>query len=230
MRHALQVLRIHLVPGPAALFWPWLILAISFLVNLAIFSLADVPAADRSTGGLASIYGVMLFATMAVCTQVFPFALGLGITRRSFVAGTSLFLVGHAVLAGVVLTALDGLEHATGGWGVEMRFFAPGFVDRDSVGAQFLLYAVPFLAVATLGMALGMVLKRWGASGMYVLSITAMVLGGAAAIVVGWRGWWGAVGRFFTQTDVLTLTAAYPAILAVAFVGLAWLGLRRATP
>ena len=38
MNHALRVLRLHLVPGPLAVLWPWLILAISFVVNLAIFA------------------------------------------------------------------------------------------------------------------------------------------------------------------------------------------------
>ena len=230
MSHAVKVLRLHLVPGPLAILWPWLILAISFVVNLVIFGLADVPDAHRSTGGLGSLYGVMLFATVAVCTQVFPFALGLGVTRRSFVAGTTLFLVGHSVLAGVVLTALNALEHATHGWGVHMRFFTPGFVDQRSTWAQFLLYAVPFLAVSTLGMAMGVVLKRWGATGMYWLSISSIVLVGAVMALIGWRDWWGPVLRFFTDTEALALVAGYPSLLAVLFVLLSWVGLRRATP
>jgi hypothetical protein len=230
MTNTLKVLRLHLVPGPLAILWPWLILAISFVVNLAIFGLTDVPIANRTTGGLGSLYGVMLFATLAVCTQMFPFALGMGVTRRSFVSGTTLFLVGHAVLAGAVLTVLNALEHATDGWGVHMRFFTPGLVDQDSTWAQFLAYAVPFLAAATLGMAMGVVLKRWGAQGMYLLSIGSIVLVGAAMMLIGWRDWWGPVLRFFTDTDALALTAGYPALLALALVGLVWLGLRRATP
>ncbi len=228
MTHVLKVLRLHLVPGPPAYLWPWLILAISFVVNLVIFSLTDIPTEDRSTGGLGSIYGVMLFATMAVCTQIFPFALGLGTTRRAFVAGTSLFLLGHALLAGLVLTALAAAEQATTGWGVHMRFFTPGFVDQESVGAQFAVYAVPFLALSMLGMVLGTVLKRWGQQGMYVLSIGTFLLVGGAMAVIGWRDWWPPVLDFFTDTDAVTLLAGYPLLVALAAVAATWLGLRRA--
>jgi hypothetical protein len=49
-------------------------------------------------------------------------------------------------------------------------------------------------------------------------------------MLIGWRDWWGPVLRFFTDTDALALTAGYPALLALALVGLVWLGLRRATP
>lgn len=228
MNHALRVLRLHLVPGPLAVLWPWLILAISFVVNLAIFALTDVPAANRSTGGLGSIYGVVLFATMAFCTQSFPFVLGLGVTRRAFVAGTALYLVAQAVVAGVVLTALAVLERATDGWGIAMRFFTPGFVHQGDVVAQFAVYAVPFLAMTCLGLGLGTVLKRWGPTGMYWLSTGSIVLVGAAMALVGWRDWWGPVLRFFTDTDTVALMAGYPLLVALAATGLAWLGLRRA--
>ncbi|GAB3448772.1 hypothetical protein GCM10027517_34200 [Phycicoccus ginsengisoli] len=228
MNHALRVLRLHLVPGPLAVLWPWLILAISFVVNLAIFSLSDIAATDRSTGGLGSIYGVVLFATMAFCTQSFPFALGLGITRRAFVAGTALYLVAQALGAGLVLTLLAVLERATDGWGISMRFFTPGFVHQDNPVAQFAVYAVPFLAMSCLGLGLGTVLKRWGATGMYWLSIGSIVLVGATMALIGWRDWWGPVLRFFTDTDPVALVAGYPLLVAVAAMGFAWLGLRRA--
>ena len=228
MKRALTVLRLHLVPGPLAVLWPWLILAISFVVNLVIFGLTDIPASDRATGGLGSVYGVVVFSTMAFCTQAFPFALGLGVTRRDFLAGTALFLLAQAVLAGVALTALAWVERATGGWGISMRFFTPGFVHRGNVAAQFAVYAVPFLAMCCLGLALGTVLRRWGPTGMYWLSIGAIVLVGAAMAVVGWRDWWGPVLRFFTDTDPVALAAGYPLLVVVAAAGLAWLGLRRA--
>ena len=229
MTHAIQALRVHLAAGPFAILWPWLILAISFVVNLAIFGLLDIPVEQRTTGGLASIYGVMLFATMGFLTQTFPFMLGLGITRGSYFGGTVLHLAGHAALAGVVLTVLNAVEDATGGWGMELAFFGPAFVDRDSVPAQFLVYAVPFLALSTMGLGLGLVYQRWAARGMYLLSVSLMLLVGAAVVLVGWSDGWPAVGRFFTDTDVLTLVVGYPAVLTVVLGFAIHLGLRRAT-
>ena len=230
MTAALKVLRIHLLPGPMALFWPWLILAISFFVNLAIFGLTDVPVADRQTGGIASLYGVAIFANLSLWTQVFPLAIGLSSTRRSFFQGTCLYVLGQSVLAGVVLTVLHALEGATNGWGVHMRFFTPGFLEGGNPAELFLTYSVPFVCVSALGMLMGTVFKRWGQTGMYSLSTASLLLGCGAAVLVTWRHAWGAVGRFFTDTDPLALTSGYPLVLAVALGAAAWVVLRRVTP
>lgn len=229
MTHAVRALKVHLAAGPVAILWPWLILAISFVVNLAIFGLLDIPVEHRVTGGLGSIYGVMLFATMALLTQTFPFMLGLGITRRSFVAGTAMHLAGQAALAGVVLTVLRVVEDASNGWGLRVAFFAPGFVHQDTLVAQFLVYAVPFLALSTTGLGVGVVHQRWGARGLYLLAVGSMLAVGAAVVLIGWNDGWAAVGRFFTGTDVLVLVVGYPAALTVALGLAVHLGLRRAT-
>ena len=144
------------------MFWPWIILAISFFANLAIFGLTDVPVADRQTGGIASLYGVAIFANLSLWTQVFPLAMGLSSTRRSFFQGTCLYVLGQSVLAGVVLTALHAIEAATDGWGVHMRFFGPWFLDRGNPVELFLTYTVPFMCVSALGMIMGTVFARWG--------------------------------------------------------------------
>jgi branched-subunit amino acid transport protein AzlD len=230
MNAALKTLRIHLLPGPVAVLWPWLILAISFFVNLAIYALTDVPLENRQTGGIASLYCVAIFANLSLWTQVFPLAIGLGSTRRSFFHGTCLYVLGQAVLAGVVLTALHALEGATGGWGVHMRFFSPGFLEGGNPVELFLTYTVPFLCVSALGMLMGTVFKRWGQNGMYSLSTASLLLGCGAAVLLTWRHAWGAVGRFFTDTDLLALTSGYPLVLAVALGAAAWVVLRRVTP
>jgi hypothetical protein len=230
MRAALKTLRIHLLPGPVAMFWPWLILAISFFVNLAIFGLTDVPVADRQTGGIASLYGVAIFANLSLWTQVFPLAIGLSSTRRSFFHGTCLYVLGQSLLAGVVLTALHALEVATSGWGVHMRFFTAWFLDGGNPVELFLTYTVPFICVSALGMLMGTVFKRWGQTGMYSLSTASLLLGCGAALLVTWRHAWGSVGRFFTDTDTLALTSGYPLVLAVALGAAAWVVLRRVTP
>ena len=230
MNAALKTLRIHLLPGPVAVLWPWLILAISFFVNLAIYALTDVPVDDRQTGGIASLYGVAIFANLSLWTQVFPLAIGLGSTRRSFFHGTALFIVGQSVLAGVALTALHAIEGATNGWGVHMRFFSPGFLRDGNPAQLFLTYTVPFLCVSALGMLMGTVFKRWGQTGMYSLSTASLLLGAAAGLLITWRHAWGSVGRFFTDTDTLALTGGYPLVLAVALGAAAWVVLRRVTP
>ena len=134
------------------------------------------------------------------------------------------------MLAGVVLTALHALERATDGWGVQMRFFSPWFLDRGNPVELFLTYTVPFVCVSALGMLMGTVFKRWGQTGMYSLSTASLLLGCGAVLLVTWRHAWGTVGRFFTDTDTLALTCGYPLVLAVALGAAAWVVLRRVTP
>ena len=77
---------------------------------------------------------------------------------------------------------------------------------------------------------MGTVFKRWGQSGMYTLSTASLLLGCGAGLLVTWRHAWGAVGRFFTDTNTLALTSGYPLVLAVALGAAAWVVLRRVTP
>ena len=88
---------------------------------------------------------------------------------------------------------------------------------------------MPFLALSTLGLGLGLVYQRWAARGMYLLSVSLMLLVGAAVVLLGLNDGWPAVGRFFTDTDVLTLVVGYPAVLTPVLGFVIHLGLRRAT-
>jgi Domain of unknown function (DUF1707) len=90
MRTWRDVARYHLVVPWAILLLPWAILACSFLVNLVIFS--RVPVADASpshTGGVASIYVLFFVIGVSADGRSLPFALALGVSRRSYYAGTA---------------------------------------------------------------------------------------------------------------------------------------------
>ncbi|MBA3250247.1 MAG: hypothetical protein H0T66_08085 [Geodermatophilaceae bacterium] len=57
MNRTLAVLRICAVNWPAAVAWPWGILASAFAINLAIFAVAaESDSGEGTTGGLLSIY------------------------------------------------------------------------------------------------------------------------------------------------------------------------------
>lgn len=231
MTHTLKALRLNLVNSLSSSGWPWAILAMTFLVNLAIFAvLQNIPTEDRQTAALSSLYVVALIANLQLWTQGFSFAMGLSLTRKAFFGGAVLFILIQSVVAGVALTALARVEAATGGWGMHLKFFRAWFLDQSNLGVQFLMYAVPFAMISALGMVIGVVLKRWGQSGVYALTLGSLVVLGGAAVLVTWREWWGDLGRFFTESNIVGLSAGYPALLAVAFAGLAYLWLRRATP
>lgn len=231
MTNAVKVARIHLVNSLQTVLMPWAVLTSAFLINLLIFgSIGDIPEKDRITGALSSIYIVALIANLQSVTQFFPFIAGLSRTRRAFLGGTGLFVLGQSVVTGIVLCILGAVERATDGWGLSIGFFAPPFLVQDNQVAQFFVYAVPYLLLSTVGLILGSLFKRWGQTGMYILMLSSIVVVGGLVALVTWRGAWGDIGRFFTDTSVLVLTAGYPA-LATAILALGTYGiLRRTTP
>ncbi len=232
MSRMLSVARIQLVNAPAVLGMPWLILGLAFLANLAIFAATGDPAppGGENTGALMSIYIVVLIAQLQTMTQVFPFTLGLSATRRTFFAATSLVVAGQALAYGIVLYLLLQLERATAGWGLSVNFFGLPFLEQDNPVLQVLVYAVPFLFLSFLGVFIGVVFKRWGQMGMYVLSVGTGVLIVGLGLLANLLGWWPAMGRFVADQSTFTLLAGYPLVLAVLMAGAGYLAIRRATP
>ncbi|HEX5494462.1 MAG TPA: ABC transporter permease [Mycobacteriales bacterium] len=227
----LNAARLQLIPYQTNRFLPWGILGISFAINLLIYSLlGPEDRANGFTGGLASIYVVFFAAYVRAMVQVFPFALGMGVTRRRFYTATALLAVTESVAYGVILYLLRLVEDATDGWGVSMRFFGITYLVQDNPLLQILVYAVPLGLLAFVGVFVGGVFRRWGMNGVYTLAIAVIaVLGGLAALVT-WQRWWDALGGWFTDQSPLTLLAGLPAALAAALAAAAFLTIRRATP
>lgn len=232
MKELLGVVRIQLVNWRYGYGMPLGILALVLGVNVALFaSIGDLaPPEGRSTGGLMSIYIVFGIGYLQVMTQSFPFALGMSVTRRSFYAGTALLVVLEALGFGALMLLLVLLERAIGGWGIGLTFFALDFLVVDDPLLQWLVYAVPFAALAALGIFTGVVFKRWGQVGVYAMSIVAAVLLGGLGVLTTLRGWWPAVGNWFAGQAPPALFAGYPLILALVLGGAGWLAIRRATP
>ncbi|MCE0766750.1 hypothetical protein LWC35_28150 [Pseudonocardia kujensis] len=230
-RRPLAVARMQLINLPVQLGMPWLILALAFAINLVIFALVpDPPAGEpKVTGGLLSIYIFVVVAHLVTMTQVFPFALGLSVTRRDFFTGTALFVLAQAAVQGLLLTLLLVLEEATGGWGMGLHFFGVPFLVQQNWVLQWLVYTVPFLLFSFVSILAGTIYKRFGQLGMWTASIGLLLAGGIAAVLLTWQQAWPAVGRFFSDTPAAVLFAGYPAVLAALAAGVAYLFLRRAT-
>jgi hypothetical protein len=232
MKRVFDVARIQTVNWFWILVFPPLVLLMVFLVNLVLFAaIGDAPPPEgRSTGALLSIYMMMLVAHLQTMTQVFPFALGLSATRRAFYAGTGLVVGAQSVLFGVLLLILGRIETATGGWGINLKFFALPFLLQDGLLAQWLVYTVPFLALSAIGVFAGVVFKRWGQPGVYALTVGSSLVLAVVAIVVTWQRWWPAVGSFFIDQSTFALLVGYPLVIAIVLGGAGWLAIRRATP
>ncbi len=212
---------------------PWVVVGSAFLINLLIFGLirANTNGGDDGvTGALAALYITAAAAHLQTMTQTFPFALSLGVTRRNFYIGAGLVLLAETLVHSIALTVLLAIENATGGWGLQLRFFGVGFMIQSNPVAQVVAYGAPLLALGLVGMMIGTMFKRWGQIGVYAAAIgTTLVLGGLVALVT-WQQWWGSVGSFFTTTPTLVLLGVYPLVIAV-LAGLGGYALvRRATP
>ena len=225
----IRVARLHLVAWPYAMMWPWGILALSFLVNLAIFGSVD-DAQGSWTGGLMSIYVVQLIGNLQLFTRGVPFAMGMSVTRRAYYFGTWLCTLLESFLFGAVLVVLRLVEDATNGWGVSLEYFGLGYLRSDNLLLQWLVYVVPFLLVASVGASIGLLMARWGYNGLLTLIAGLIVLSGLAVVVISRLGRWGAIGDWVTGQSTAALFAGWPLPVAVVLGLLGYAVIRRATP
>lgn len=216
-----------LVRGGWATLWPWLILAISFGVNLAFYTLLDDPAISRQSGGLLSLFATALVANLQAWTRILPFTLGLSGTRRGFLGGMAWFVGGQSLIAGVALTAMGLLEERSGGWGHGMRFFRTATLDPLGPLGRLAVLAAVFLAVCAVGGLVGAALARWGSVGIWVLSIGTATLVSAVLLALAWRGNLGDVVTVLDRQGPLQVWIGYPLCLTLLCAGCSWLIIRR---
>jgi hypothetical protein len=221
MNNRLSVARYQLTNKLGFVTLPWAILALDFVIILVIFT--ATPAAGhgqpRYAGALASIYVVLLIVGAASIAQQLPFALALGVSRRSFFTGTALLTVAIAAVYGMGLTVLQLIERGTGGWGVNLHFFRVPYL---LAGPWYLSWLTSFVGLALMlawGMWFGIVYRRWSLVGLFsfigaqVLALTAVLLIIAAANA------WASVGHFFTTLTVTGLTGLLAALTAALLAG-----------
>ena len=234
MRTWRDVARYHLVLPWAILLIPWAILAVSFIVNLVIFSLAPVGhhevltsqgvvqvanAAHNYTGGVASIYILFFAIGTSIVGRSLPFALTLGVSRRSYYAGSAALGVALAVADGLALAALQAIERSTDGWGAQMHFFQVPYV---LAGPWYLTWLTSSVALALLfvyGMWLGIVYRRWNLPGVVAFTVSQVAVVLAAVLLVAWADAWSGVGHFFTALTAAGLTGLLAVLAALLLAG-----------
>ena len=231
MNRVQSAARLHLIVWPSLLAWPLGILAVSFVINRTVFAIiGDQIPGDPKTGGVLSIYVTLMIVAGQTVAQVFPFALGLSVTRRSFYAASVLLLAAGSVLFGVLLYLGKLVEDATGGWGIRMSFFSQSFMHSDNAVAQILVYTVPFLALGLVGFVSALLHRRWGVNGLFGATIVLLVLSGAVTALITRQRLWPRIGHWFADQSALSLFAGWPALLALVLAVVGYLVIRRATP
>ncbi|MGH3266437.1 MAG: hypothetical protein ACRDNS_31090 [Trebonia sp.] len=241
MSTLVKVARYHLVRPYLYLVVTWGIVAFSFAMSIAGTAMSPdrhvavatatgvaMVAKVKYTGALSSFFIFFFVLGVQSIGRSLPFGLALGVSRRSFYLGTALLAAALACADGILLAALQAIERATGGWGVNMGFFrVPYLLD----GPWYLTWLTSFVGVILLyvyGMWFGIVYRRWNVIGTVAfIAAQAVVLVAAAAVVTLAHGWTG-VGRFFIDLTTAGLTGLL-AVLAVALMVGGQATIRRAT-
>jgi hypothetical protein len=233
MNRVLAAARLQLVHPLVILGVPWMVGAISFAINWAVWWIVDIRSLegdDGFTGGVSALYITVLVVFVQTVTQLMPFAMGISLSRRSFFLGTCLVAVGMTVGYGVALALLDVVESATGGWGVGLQFWTPSPLDVDGFLPQVAVSGGPLLALIAAGVGMGVVSKRWGPNGVWGLIIGTTVVLGAAAVLITWLRAWTDLGRWLANQSLMTLSVGLPLAVAVVLGVLAFAGIRRVVP
>ena len=231
MDRVLSAARLHFARPWVVLGIPWLIVLASFALNAVIWGTTPVSEADGAgTGGLITLYATVLIVYVQAVTQLLPFGMGMGLSRRAFYLGTALAAVAQAAGYAVVLTVLGVVENATGGFGLGLDFWRPSAILVDNPVLQFAVYALPLVACAAIGTGLGIMLKRWGPASLYALAVASVAVLVGALALIGWLDAWQQIGPWFADQTLVTFAIALP-LLTTAVVGaLSFAGLRRVVP
>ncbi|WP_456600436.1 hypothetical protein [Blastococcus sp. SYSU DS0616] len=230
MTRVLQAARLHLVHPLVALGIPWLVVSISFAINLAVWHLTPASEESGITGGILAFYFTVLVVYVQAVTQVLPFAMGISLSRQAFYLGTALVALVQAVGYGIALSALVSIENATNGWGAGMDFWAPGVFEVGNPVLQVFASGAPLLAFMFVGVGMGVVHQRWGQMGTWGLILGSIVVLGGLTVLITWLDTWGSIGVWFTDQSTVTLTVALPLAFAAVAALVSFPGIRRVVP
>jgi hypothetical protein len=211
----IKVARFHLTDRFTYTVLPWVILAFAFLVWLLIAGsaggghLTQIP-----TGALAAIYGFFLVAGTLIFRSL-PFAFALGVSRRSYYAGTALLVISLAAVYGLGLAALQAIEQATDGWGVGLHFFRVAYILP---GPWYLTWLTSFVGLALVfiyGMCFALVYRRWHLLGLFAFG-TLQVVAALVLVIISFNVHaWPSIGHFFTTIGAAGLTGLLAALTAL---------------
>ena len=199
---------------------PWAILALDFVIVAGhLRRLPARPRPGRLRGALAGIYIVLIVTGALSISRQLPFALALGVSRRSFYAGTALLAVAVAAVYGLALTVLQLIERGTGGWGLNLHFFRVPYL---LAGPWYLSWLTSFVGLGLMlawGMWFGIVYRRWNLFGLLSF-IAAQALALTAVLADHRRAHgWHSVGRFFTTLTIGGLTGLLAALTVALLAG-----------
>ena len=216
-----KVARFHLVDRFSYTALPWGVLAFVFAVWLVLVLFASAGGGSRQVHTVA-ILAIYLFFFIVGALSIFrslPFALALGVGRRSYYAGTALLAVSLAAVYGLALAVLQVIEQASGGWGVGLHFFRVNYILP---GPWYLTWLTSFVLLALMfvyGMWFGLVYRRWNLLGLLVFVAGQVIVLVAGVVIATHAHAWPAIGQFFATLSAAGLTGLLTAIAVLLLAG-----------
>ena len=226
----LKVARYQMVDRFSLTALPWAVLAINFGIYYAIAATAGRGHGSPQipSGNIAAMYLFFAIAGALAIFRSLPFALALGVGRRTYYAGTALLAVVLAAVYGLLLAILQIIEQATDGWGVHLHFFRVAYI---LAGPWYLTWLTSFVGLALLfiyGMWIGLVYRRWSLLGLLAFVAAQVVVIVTGVIITSNDHAWPAIGHFFTTLTAAGLTGLLAA-LALALLAGGYTTARRVT-
>jgi hypothetical protein len=239
----IKVVRYQLLRRADYLVLPWAWLCFGFAVDLVVFSLLPVhdhwvatahglvrapDTSGRDAWGLVAIVSVFLGQGVVAAARALPFALALGVSRRTYYAATGLLAATLSAAYGLVLTGLQAVERGTDGWGESAHIFRVPYLLDGPWYLTWLTSTVVLTLLFSYGMWIGVVHRRWNLAGTLTFLAAQITVLVAAAVLVTWSRAWDGVGRFFTALTAAGLTGLLAAAAVLVLAG-GYTTIRRAT-
>lgn len=186
------VIDMHFVNRMQAYGWPSLVMVFALAVVLAIGAIVGTQGAEVRaemyegmiwSGAIFSLLGPLIGYGFVSMGQYFPLALGLGLTRREFAIGQSLLFLGNALAYALLVTIGKTIEVATGGFGLQIRFFDVFYTGTGASWQTFVQTFLLIVAILFLGAAITSAFQRFGQPFLWVGGSLLGVLG--VAIIAG---------------------------------------------
>ncbi|MFC4030114.1 hypothetical protein ACFO3J_01355 [Streptomyces polygonati] len=199
---------------------PWTWAAFGFVLDVVVLRLTPASHTDhRWVGGLAAVFVVVFVVGVQSVARALPFALTLGVSRRTYFLGATSLALALAVCFGLVVTAGQALERATGGWGMNMAFFRVPYLLDGPWYLSWLTASTTFVLLFVYGMWYGLVYRRAGLVGSAVFGALQLSVLALAAIVTTWLHDWTHLGHLLTTITVTGITGILAAAAAVMLAG-----------
>ncbi|WP_193107188.1 hypothetical protein [Brachybacterium sp. FME24] len=212
------VIDLYFVNRMQAYGWPILVMVLALGIVLAVGAIVGTQGAEARagmyegmtwSGAIFSLLGPMIGYGFVSMGQYFPLALGLGLTRREFAIGQSLLFLGNALAYALLITIGKTLEVATGGFGLQIRFFDVFYTGTGASWQTFVQTFLLIVATLFLGAAITSAFLRFGQPFIWLGGSLLGILGVAmvAGIVLvdgfgaqllelftlGWGSWMGVI-------------------------------------